>query len=127
LQRANSAVMEMCVDNPRHDFADLFDTHPPADARVEALVKFAGGHDPGPIALPPPGEEAAPAGPEGGTPAGGPWGEAEQPAQPSPWGEPAPAPAAEQQSKPFLPDRPPVDLGGSSAPPTGPWGPRRDS
>src|ERR1700757_4777116 len=55
LERANSAVMEMCVDNPRHDFANLFDTHPPIDARVEALVKYAGGHDPGPLALPPPG------------------------------------------------------------------------
>jgi heat shock protein HtpX len=125
LLNANSAVMEMCVDNPRHDFADLFDTHPPIDARVEALVKFAGGHDPGPLALPAP-EEAAPADAETGAPAGGPWAEAEQPAQPSPWGAPTPAPAAGPQSKPFLPDRPPVDLGGPSAPPGGPWGPRRD-
>ena len=126
LLNANSAVMEMCVDNPRHDFADLFDTHPPIAARVEALVKYAGGHDPGPLALPPPGQEEAPADAESGAPAGGPWGEAEQPAQPSPWGAPAPAPAAQPQSKPFLPDRPPVDLGGPSAPPGGPWGPRRD-
>jgi heat shock protein HtpX len=125
LLNANSAVMEMCVDNPRHDFADLFDTHPPIDARVEALVKFAGGHDPGPLALPAP-EEEAPGEAQGDAPAGGPWSEPEQPAQSSPWGAPAPAPAAEQQSKPFLPDRPPVDLGGPSAPPGGPWGPRRE-
>src|SRR5204863_4258040 len=54
LDGANSAVMEMCIDNPRTDFANLFDTHPSVDKRVEALVKFAGGHDPGPLALPPP-------------------------------------------------------------------------
>src|SRR5215467_58552 len=77
LLNANSAVMEMCVDNPRHDFADLFDTHPPIAARVEALVKFAGGHDPGPLALPPP--EQAQDETEDGAPAGGPWsGEAGQ-------------------------------------------------
>jgi heat shock protein HtpX len=39
LARANSAVMEMCVDNPRVGFSNLFDTHPPIEARVEALVK----------------------------------------------------------------------------------------
>src|SRR5947208_244286 len=58
LERANSAVMEMCIDNPRHDFANLFDTHPPIEKRIEALVHYAGGHDPGPIALPPPEEDA---------------------------------------------------------------------
>jgi heat shock protein HtpX len=44
--------MELCVDNPREGFADLFATHPSVDSRVRALVKFAGGHDPGPLALP---------------------------------------------------------------------------
>ena len=125
LERANSAVMEMCVDNPRHDFANLFDTHPPIDARVEALVKYAGGHDPGPLALPPP--EEAPGEAEDGAPAGGPWGGTEGSQQPSPWGAPAPAPST-AQGKPFLPERPPIDLGGASAPPGGPgspWGPRR--
>src|SRR5512143_3942994 len=48
---ANSAVMEMCIDNPRVGFSNVFDTHPPVGARVEALVKFAGGHDPGPLEL----------------------------------------------------------------------------
>src|ERR1700744_428243 len=57
LPGATSAVMEMCIDNPREGFGELFDTHPPVDRRVEALVKFAGGHDPGPIALPPPEDE----------------------------------------------------------------------
>ena len=54
LAGATSAVMEMCIDNPRQGFADVFDTHPSIDARVAALVKFAGGHDPGPLALPAP-------------------------------------------------------------------------
>ena len=52
LPGATSAVMELCLDNPRQGFSDLFATHPSVDARVQALVKFAGGHDPGPIALP---------------------------------------------------------------------------
>ena len=51
--------MEMCIDNPRGGFSNIFDTHPPIDARVAALVKFAGGHDPGPLALPEPAESAA--------------------------------------------------------------------
>src|SRR5579875_923438 len=52
LPGATSAVMEMCIDNPREGFGELFDTHPSVDSRVAALVKFAGGHDPGPITLP---------------------------------------------------------------------------
>src|SRR5438067_4259287 len=52
LTGATSAVMELCVDNPREGFADLFATHPSVDARVKALVQFAGGRDPGPLALP---------------------------------------------------------------------------
>ena len=63
LPGATSAVMEMCVDNPREEFADLFATHPSVDSRVDALVRFAGGHDPGPIALiasPEPGANPSP-------------------------------------------------------------------
>jgi heat shock protein HtpX len=52
LPGATSAVMELCVDNPREGFADLFATHPSVDSRVQALVRFAGGHDPGRLALP---------------------------------------------------------------------------
>src|SRR5476651_636408 len=37
---ANSAVMEMCIDNPREGFSNIFDTHPPVDKRGEALAKF---------------------------------------------------------------------------------------
>src|SRR5260221_14319288 len=57
LEGATSAVMEMCIDNPREGFADLFATHPPIESRIKALIEFAGGHDPGPLDLPPPGEE----------------------------------------------------------------------
>ncbi len=62
LPGATSAVMEMCIDNPREGFGELFDTHPSVESRVAALVKFAGGHDPGPIALPPQPDDA-----DGGT------------------------------------------------------------
>ena len=54
LPGVTSAVMEMCVDNPRSGFADLFASHPSMDRRVGALVQMAGGHDPGPLALPEP-------------------------------------------------------------------------
>ncbi len=40
LPGATSAVMEMCVDNPREGFGELFDTHPTVENRVEALVKY---------------------------------------------------------------------------------------
>ena len=138
LQGATSAVMEMCVDNPREGFADLFDTHPPVDKRIAALIKFAGGHDPGPIALPAPGEavEPPPDGPWGGqgaegaestegvqgqqgAPGAGPWGST--PGVPAHGSVPA-------TDMPFLPDRPPVELGGDSASgagnsaEAGPWG-----
>src|SRR5205823_4134210 len=57
LPGATSAVMEMCLDNPREGFSNIFDTHPSIDSRVTALVKYAGGHDPGPIALPQPSQQ----------------------------------------------------------------------
>ena len=39
LAGATSAVMEMCIDNPREGFADLFATHPSDRRPVEALVE----------------------------------------------------------------------------------------
>jgi heat shock protein HtpX len=54
LPGVTSAVMEMCVDNPRSGFADLFASHPSIDRRVDALVRVAGGRDPGPLVLPKP-------------------------------------------------------------------------
>jgi heat shock protein HtpX len=98
LPGATSAVMELCVDNPREGFADLFATHPSVDSRVQALVKFAGGHDPGRLALPsdPAGEpDDQPREPEDGqAPSSlpsGPWSDAKQPAEVSrggPWSDP---------------------------------------
>ena len=52
LPGATSAVMELCIDNPREGFADLFATHPSVESRVQALVKYAGGRDSGRLALP---------------------------------------------------------------------------
>jgi heat shock protein HtpX len=109
LEGATSAVMEMCVDNPREGFADLFATHPSIDSRIAALTKFAGGRDPGPLALPEPGQdEIQDQQQEPAAPTGGPWG-----------GEPA-----TDGAKPFLPPRPPIDLGGAAGgSEPGPWGP----
>jgi heat shock protein HtpX len=114
LQGATSAVMEMCVDNPREGFADLFATHPSVDSRVSALVKFAGGHDPGPLAVPQFDDAGAPE---------------DQPADDQ--GNPEPA-TATGGDKPFLPARPPIELGAPGATPApsaepGPWGPHGGS
>lgn len=114
LPGATSAVMELCVDNPREGFADLFATHPSVDSRVKALVQFAGGHDPGPLALPPdaddePEDRSDPQSPDHLPPPvpRGPWSDATAPV-----GGPPP-----------LPQRGP--LGPLQGPLGGPWGPRR--
>ncbi|SHN66880.1 M48 family metallopeptidase [Bradyrhizobium erythrophlei] len=119
LPGATSAVMELCLDNPREGFSDLFATHPSVDARVQALVKFAGGHDPGPIALPSDtpddqtqgtGDQAPPPLPKG------PWNDATDPAggalpapTSGPWGS-STGSSAEPSSGP------------PSGPLSGPWG-----
>ena len=108
LPGATSAVMELCVDNPREGFADLFATHPSVESRVKALVKFAGGHDPGLLPAPTDetetttdqeqdGQDAPPA------PPAGPWTDSSVPAE-APRGR-APAPS-----------------GTSAGNPMGPWG-----
>jgi heat shock protein HtpX len=105
LPGATSAVMELCVDNPREGFADLFATHPSVDARIKALVDFAGGHDPGPL-QPPTDEGKQP--------------EAEQqdappPLPTGPWNDPGkPADAAQGTAR--SPSGTPVPN------PMGPWG-----
>jgi heat shock protein HtpX len=116
LEGATSAVMEMCVDNPREGFADLFATHPPIDKRIEALVKFAGGRDPGPLTLPEPeAEQSVVAAEQQGQveAPGGPWSGSAQPAT--------------EGAKPFLPLQAPIQLGGDPPAPggsdPGPWGP----
>jgi heat shock protein HtpX len=110
--------MEMCVDNPREEFGDLFDTHPSVDSRVAALVKFAGGHDPGPLALPPQadGPDAQPEANQ--LPPGGPWGAAAGPDGDA---------ARDTAVPPATPDAP---AQGPWGPPSdqsgGPWGPHSD-
>jgi heat shock protein HtpX len=110
LPGATSAVMELCLDNPREGFSDLFATHPSVDARVQALVKYAGGHDPGRLALPSDGADA----PDGRTlgPADGP---APPPVPSSPWSDARdPSQGASQGAS----------QGPWGSPPAGPWGPR---
>lgn len=82
---APAQVQEMFLDHPRQSgLGGLFASHPPIEARIENLVRFAGGHDPGPIVeTPPPATEMTP-------PADGdahPWGEVPPP---GPWSEPRP-------------------------------------
>jgi heat shock protein HtpX len=103
LPGATSAVMELCVDNPREEFADLFATHPSVGARVQALVRYAGGHDPGPLAL-----------------------STDQPIDQSPqppWADQTPAPKGPWSDTSDAGDR----SGGPRGPwdnSVGPWGPR---
>ena len=102
LPGATSAVMEMCVDNPREGFGELFDTHPTVENRVAALVKYAGGHDPGPIALPAPETDANDDSGSDQPPPSGPWGSGT---------------AAQDNAAG------PSDGPGAPNPPPGPWGP----
>jgi heat shock protein HtpX len=114
LPGATSAVMELCLDNPREGFSDLFATHPSVESRVQALVKYAGGHYEGPLALPmqpsepPEIPQDGASQPDAGQlppplPGGsGPWGNSDPASRPQgaptgPWSDPA-------------------------GPPTGPWG-----
>ncbi|MHC2436209.1 M48 family metallopeptidase [Bradyrhizobium sp. USDA 4451] len=119
LPDATSAVMELCVDNPREGFADLFATHPSVKSRVDALVKYAGGHDPGPLALPDETSDATQAQDQPSAPGGqpppvthGPWGDV-PPAQPN---APPPLPGTGPAQGPFEPLQGPLQ---------GPWGRHR--
>jgi heat shock protein HtpX len=121
LPGTTSAIMEMCIDNPREGFGELFDTHPSVDSRAAALVRYAGGHDPGPLPLPPPeDEQAEPAGEAGTEQApGGPWSAPQgSPGEGVPAGDSADGPWGSTPSgqSPTSPPAPP------GAPP-GPWGP----
>ena len=93
LEGVTSAVMEMCVDNPQSGIADLFATHPSIDSRVDALVRMAGGHDPGPLAaLPEPDHiDTKDTGADGEPPSSepserGPWSPLPSPGSIGPWG-----------------------------------------
>lgn len=89
LRTATSSVMEMCFDNPHSGFADLFSTHPAIEKRIDALVRTAGGSDPGPLALPEPGSFEP-----GNT------GAVER-AAPGPWERPAPEMPGEGKPNPW--------------------------
>jgi heat shock protein HtpX len=122
LPGATSAVMEMCIDNPREGFGELFDTHPSVQSRVAALVKFAGGHDPGPIAFPPqPDDAATETGAEPATQ--GPWNSPPEPAQEThqqgqPVGGPDAGPWGNRAS-----ETAPAAIDPPAESPSGPWGP----
>ncbi len=73
---APSEVREMFIENDSSDFDSLFATHPPIQKRIEALVKYAGGHptEPAPQESGP--WTAAPKAPtqDAAAPKRGPWG-----------------------------------------------------
>jgi heat shock protein HtpX len=110
LEGATSAVMEMCVDNPREGFVDLFATHPPVEARIAALVRYAGGRDPGPLALPPVSKSETEISPD-------------RHANPQPWG-PASAERSPTPARPFLPEESPLSRRDDAGPVPGPWDPQ---
>jgi heat shock protein HtpX len=121
LPGATSAIMEMCVDNPREGFGELFDTHPTVESRVAALVKFAGGHDCGPIALPPAQSESGAEADQPAAPAAGPWGPS---AETGPWSARAGDGSSAAADQPILPPSPAGAPGADeSASEPGPWGP----
>jgi heat shock protein HtpX len=41
---APNDIQALFIDNHEEGFAGLFDTHPPIDQRIAALVKYAHGH-----------------------------------------------------------------------------------
>ena len=84
IEKVPSGIMELCLDNPRSGFQDMFATHPSIADRIEALRRYAGGtvaipHDEPPDTLPadaPPGELPADRPAASNPPqvaAGGPW------------------------------------------------------
>ena len=106
LEGATSAVMEMCIDNPREGFADLFATHPPIesrDRRADPVCRR-------PRSRPARAARQIAAGRIGAAGAAG-------------------ARTVERRraaAQPFLPSEPPVTLGGANRPGQGgPWGGRQ--
>jgi heat shock protein HtpX len=55
--QVRALFLEDASDNA---LSSLMATHPPIGSRVEALVRYAGGRDPGPLAAPAPAEETPP-------------------------------------------------------------------
>ncbi len=105
-----SLVQEAFIENPSTGFSGLFDTHPPIEARIDALVKYAGGNT---DALVEDGARAPARTP--GSPSAGPWGgPAAQPGSGSPVRVDAGQAASAQAQGSFIP-APGQPL---------PWGPR---
>ena len=107
LEGATSAVMEMCVDNPRSGFADLFATHPSIDKprRGDGAVRRRPRPRPDRTARADAQDETAPSRRAA----------ANRPHCQRPQGEPP---------KPFLPGQPPVEPRRRASPAgAGPWGP----
>ncbi len=77
--QAPEQVQEMFLDHPRAaGFSGLFATHPSIDARIDALVRYAGGHRVDPLPpieppAPPAGPEAPPQAANAPMPPAGPW------------------------------------------------------
>jgi heat shock protein HtpX len=116
-----SLVQEAFIENPSTGFSGLFDTHPPIQARIDALVKYAGGNpdavidDRPPLPRQPQARAPAPGAGPWGRAAGqsAPIGEAASPAGMNPGtGVSAPDPGSRSQGS-FIP-RPGESL---------PWGP----
>jgi len=84
--RAPDEVQLMFLDNQPdgRGLEGLFATHPSIDSRVAALVKFAGGRDPGPWQAP----QVEPAAAPNAQP--GPWGTSARAASPAPFGTSVP-------------------------------------
>jgi len=111
-----SLVQEAFIENPSSGFSGLFDTHPPITARIDALVKYAGGRPDALIDGPARASAQAPL-----EPPGGPWGPATKAASQPASDEDAAGqgPGGPQPSSPqarFIP------LPGQALP----WGPRRN-
>lgn len=116
IEHVPSLVQEAFIENPSTGFSGLFDTHPPISARIEALVKYAGGRAEAVVEgrLPRSAQPGAPP----VAPSPGPWGNPSQPPEGS--GEAGVQPRSAEHSP----------LRGTFIPPQGgdmPWGPGRGS
>jgi heat shock protein HtpX len=113
IEHVPSLVQEAFIENPSTGFSGLFDTHPPIAARIEALVKYAGGR--------------ADAVVEGRLPRPAQAGTASVAPSPGPWGQP-PQPTEGSGGQPRSAEHNPLQ--GTFIPPQGgdpPWGPGRGS
>jgi heat shock protein HtpX len=72
MPRLPASLQAMLLDSPAGALGSLLATHPPLEARIAALVRYSGGHDPGPALAP-----APPVAPN-------PWGQPPHPAQGAP-------------------------------------------